>query len=422
MEPRGPVVLRAARLYDGTGGPPVDGAAILVEGNRIRMVGQRDEVDLPPGAEVIDLGDRSLAPGLIDAHTHFNGTSELRGVPADLEAEGYRALHASAEARRMLDAGITAARCCGSTVGPSLRRAIEEGHVAGPRLVAAGDFVCPTSGTWDYGVAQAWVSLPVDWKKVEGHLADGADAMRELVRRRIRTGSNLIKIGTSRGRWDTPLGAWGDDPWDEAQVMTAEELRAVVDEAHRYRVRVACHAIGDAAVAAALDAGVDTIEHGMAISDETRARLVDRGTFVITTFLCTANWQRHPDAFRFSERSRRGVQAHVDAQRAALEAGLRAGVRFALGSDLFGGKTHPLDAFADEFQLAVAYGMTPGEALHAGTSMSAQAIGLDDVVGTIEPGRLADVIAVDGDPGVDITALRRVDFVMQDGRTVLDRR
>lgn len=120
------LVLRAARLYDGSGGAPLEDAAILIEGNRIRQVGHRGEVVLPDGADIIDLGERSLAPGMIDAHTHLNGNSELRSVPSDLEAEGYRALHASAEARCMLEAGITAARCCGSTIGPSLRRAIDE--------------------------------------------------------------------------------------------------------------------------------------------------------------------------------------------------------------------------------------------------------------------------------------------------------
>jgi imidazolonepropionase-like amidohydrolase len=411
-------VLQAKLLYDGKGGGPKNEAAVLIDGNVIREIGNRDELVAPPEAVVTDLGDRTLMPGIIDAHTHFWGVRGDQLHTRPFEADGYRALWAASEAKRMLEAGITSARCCGSTVGPSVRRAINEGLIPGPRVIAAGDFVCPTTGTWD---PDARFSLPVDWAKAQGFIADGADAMRELVRRRIRSGSNVIKIGTSKGNWDDTFQAWGDDGYSQVLSMTDEELRAVVDEAHRNKLRVASHSIGDAPVRAALEAGVDTIEHGFAISDETRQMLVDKNAIVVTTFLIMALLLEHLDDWKYSAEDRKIVNGHIDAQRSDFEKGLKAGIRYALGSDLVGAPTHPLDAFWKEFKVAVEYGMHPHEAIRAGTAVSADAIGMADTIGTIEPGKLADLIGLDGDPGADIGAIGRVEFVMLDGNVVLDR-
>ena len=187
---------------------------------------------------------------------HFYGVPSTELYTAPFEQEAYRALRAAGEGRRMLEAGITAARCCGSSVGPALRRAIDDGHVPGPRLVAAGEFVCTTNGTFD---PNSHFSVPLEWAKGEGMLADGADGVRELVRKRVRSGSTLIKIGLSKGNDHdrTLFPVWGEDPYDVVLSMTPEEIEAVTHEAHVNKLKVSAHCIGDGPVNAALDFGVD---------------------------------------------------------------------------------------------------------------------------------------------------------------------
>jgi imidazolonepropionase-like amidohydrolase len=408
-------VLRAALLFDGTGRAPMHNASVLVEDNVIREVGPTGALVVPPNAEVIDLGPRSLLPGLVDAHLHFYGVPSTQLNIAPFEDPAYRSLRAAWEARQLLEAGFTSARCCGSSVGPALRRAIEDGYVPGPRLIAAGEFVCTTRGTFD---PNGNFSVPLDWAKAQGMLADGADGVRELVRRRVRDRSTLIKIGLSKGDWNHVFAAWGVDPYDQSLAMTPDEIKAVIDEAHLNKLRVSAHCIGDAAVRAGIEFGVDTIEHGFGISDETRRLLVDRGMVVITTFTVM---HINSQASGMGEVRRRIVQGHIDAQRKDFELGLKLGVKYALGTDLVGSPTHPNAAAAGEFELAVRYGMEPSKAIHAGTKGGADAIGLGASVGTIESGKLADLIAVPGDPVRDITRLKTVDFVMSDGQIVINR-
>lgn len=412
----GTSLITAATVVDGTGRPGPSATGILVEDGVIRQVGPREALIAPPSADVVDLGSWTLMPGLIDAHTHFSGVTSDKLYLRYFESDAYRALWAADEARRMLEAGITAARCCGSPITPSLRRAINDGLVAGPRLVAAGAFVCTTSGGWDPDQA---FSLPLDYAKANKVIADGVDGLVEMVRQRIRSGSNFIKIANSKGKWNDGFHVWGDDPYDQALGMRPEEVRAVIEEAHNNRMRVAVHSVGDEAIRTALQYGADTIEHGYGISDDTRRLLVDSQTTVVTTFLVLELMRLNVAPWGFSEAI---VDKHIDAQRADFEKGLAAGVRYALGSDLYGRPTHPLDAFARELELAVAYGMTPEQAVVGGTLRSAEALGMADSIGSIEPGKLADVIGVDGDPRDDITAVHRVGFVMQGGRVVVDRR
>jgi imidazolonepropionase-like amidohydrolase len=416
-EPRAKL-LTAGLLVDGTGAPALSRPGILIVDNRVSDVGPVDGFSALEGVEVIDLGDRTLMPGMIDAHTHFNGVPGDRLFLRYFEPDPYRVLVAAQEARWMLEAGITSARCCGSALTPSLRRAIDEGHTVGPRLVAAGQFVCTTAGGWDPDQA---FKLPVDWAKAHGVLADGVDALIEMVRLRIRTGSNLIKIATSKGDWDDIFPAWGDDPYNQVLAMRPEEIQAVISEAHANHLKVAAHAIGDGPVRAAVEHGADTVEHGFGINDETRRLLADRGTLVVTTLIIMNLIKKYSDAWGFSARQKISTQKHIDAQRRDFESGLRAGVRYALGSDLVGRPTHPLDSFPQEFELAVEYGMTPGQAIVAGTLTSAEALGMQDVVGSIEKGKLADIIAVEGNPLADISAVRRVSFVMQGGDVIVNR-
>jgi imidazolonepropionase-like amidohydrolase len=276
--------------------------------------------------------------------------------------------------------------------------------------------VCTTAGAWD---PDQEFELPLDWAKAQGVLTDGVEALVEAVRSRIRSGSNFIKIATSKGDWDNhTFGPWGDDPYKTVLSMRPEEIAAVISEAHTFGVRVAAHAIGDAPVRTAVEHGADTIEHAFGINDETRRLLADRGLIVVSTLLVQTLMQENPDLVRLSAENRRISKLHLDTQRADFEKGLEAGIRYALGSDLIGPPVHPQSAFPRELELAVSCGMTPLEAIRAGTLTSAEAMGMSDVIGSLEPGKLADIVGVDGDPSKDISRVRHVNFVMQDGAIV----
>jgi imidazolonepropionase-like amidohydrolase len=406
-------VLKAKRLLDGTGAPAREDVALLIADNVIREIGHRDEIKVPPGAEVLDLGDRTIMPGLVDAHMHFFGvpSDQLHQLPT--ESETYRVLRAAGEARKMLEAGITAARCLGSSVSPSLRRAIDEGHVPGPRVVAAGEFICSTDGTWDH------ISLPLEWVKAQGMIADGVEGVREVVRRRVRQGANVIKVGLSKGGVDDKYHPWGDDPFNEVASYSLEEIRALTGEAHLNKLKVSAHCIGDEAVRNALDGGVDVIEHGYGISEETRKRLVDRNALLVSTISQLHFHEEAADPYHYPDWLRKVFQRHIDAMRVDFEKSLELGVRYALGTDLVGYPTHPQDMAAKEFELAVEWGMDPMQAIVAGTQVSAEALSMDHLIGTIEVGKLADIIGFSGNPLKDISVLQDVEFVMQDGDVIV---
>jgi imidazolonepropionase-like amidohydrolase len=409
-------VFRAKRLIDGTGAPPVEDAAVVVTDGRVVQAGAAVEITVPPGAAVHDLGALTLMPGMVDAHVHFMGAPtdriwDLRYLP-----ESYRALRAAGEAERMLRAGVTTARCMGSSVGPVLSRAIREGHVKGPRIIAAGEFICPTGGTWDN------FSVPFEWISRANMLANGADECRAMVRRRVREGAGVIKVGVSQGEHDDMHRTWGDDPLHQVVSFTMEELTALAEEAHANHLRIAAHCIGDEAVTRALDVGVDTIEHGFGISEATRRRLVERGTFVVTTFSQVRGHLEMSENFLYSANRNQLMGKHADVQRRDFEKGMESGVRYVLGTDNVGAPTHPLELTYREFEIAVEWGMDPMQAIVAGTSLAADAIGISDQVGSVAPGMVADLIAVDGDPLSDISCLGRVQLVVQGGDVVMDAR
>lgn len=408
-------IVRCGQLIDGTGRDPQADAAILIEGNVIREVGHRDEVRGPEGALMIDLEGRTVMPGMVDAHMHFFGVPSDRIETMASESPAYRVLRAAGEARKMLEAGITATRCCGSSISPALRRAVAEGHVPGPRIVAAGEFVCSTDGTWD------WISLPLEWIKAQGMIADGADAMREIVRRRIREGANVVKVGLSKGAHDDGYHPWGDDPFTNVSTYSLPEILALTEEAHRNRLKVSAHCIGDEAVRNALDGGIDTIEHGYGITEETRKRLVAENALVVSTISQLHFHQKAAGPYHYPEWLQDVFKRHTEAMRADFERSLDAGVRYALGTDLIGYPTHPQDQGAMEFELAVEWGMSNMQAIVAGTQVSAEALGMEDVIGTIKVGKLADIIAVKADPLREIKTLQSVEFVMQDGHVVVNR-
>lgn len=388
-------------------------AALLIEGERIIAFGSQSDIPTPEGAEVVDLGDATLMPGLIDAHLHTFGVDSTRLNTLATEYESYRAVRALGELRELLYAGFTSARCLGSTIGPQVRRAIEEGLAEGPHLKVAGGFISSTSGTWDSS------GTPLAIARATGELADGVDGLVRVVRERLRQGSDFIKLGLSKGGVHDRYHAWGDDPLSQVATYSVEEVRAAVEEAHRNRLKVSAHAIGEEAVQLALDGGVDIIEHGYGISEETRRRIVEEGKIVVTTLSQLHFHRKAYDEFRYPDWERDVYERHWVYMQRDFRRGLEAGVRYALGTDLVGAPTHPLRAAAMEFSLAVELGMSQSEALRAGTIVAAEALGTETETGSIEVGKRADLVATPANPLVCIDTLLTPSFVVKAGRVII---
>ena len=265
----GRTIVRAERLYDGTGSLPVQEAAVAIEEDRIAAVGEAARIDAGPADRVIDLGDLTLLPGLIDAHVHLSGPAPTDLDPAHVTASpAYRALSSAAQARALLHAGFTAVREVGSETGVALARALDDGAVEGPRMLAAGRVIMRTGGPWP-GRPRA---RPVE----------GVDACRRAVHLAVREGSSLIKIGTSAYRDAATEHLFGEVP-----TFTVAEISAITEEAHTWGLRVAAHCAGTPAVRNAVEGGVDTVEHAFNIDADTIAAIVERGVWAVPTLRFT---------------------------------------------------------------------------------------------------------------------------------------
>lgn len=359
------LALANARLVDGTGGPARDGAAVLVEDGLIRAV---ENDPAPEGARILDLDGRTLLPGLVDAHVHLSSLDR----PAPAELKPYVLADA---ARRLLGGGITTVRDLGS-YGRSLfhlREAIGRGLCPGPRLVLCGQIVAATS--------PGGRAFPGMYRE-----ADGAEELRKATREQIRQGADIVKVMT------TGALTVADEDVHPAQV-TPEELAAVVDEAHRLGFMVASHAEGLDGIRLSVEAGVDTVEHGeMAFGDPAIIEaMAARGTTLVPT-LRVFEAVADPDG-GFPEWMRERARFLGEAARKTVEAARRAGVPLAMGAD-----AGPHGENARELVLLVEAGLSPAEAIVAGTSGAARACGLQDEIGTVEAGKAADLVVLDGDP------------------------
>lgn len=405
-----PLKVKARTILAGPDLKPVEDAAVLVESGRIVAIGRDNELPQPAGSALVDLGSATLMPGMIDAHMHTFGVDSMRLNTLATEREGYRVGRALSELREMLQAGFTSARCLGSTIGPEVRRVIDEGFAEGPALRAAGAFISSTSGTWDTK------AVPLAAARAGGELADGPHALRQAVRERVRDGADFIKLGLSKGGVHDRYHAWGDDPLAQVAAYSHEEVLAAVEEAHRNGLKVSAHAIGEAAVRLALDCGVDIIEHGYGITPETRARLVSESKIVVTTISQLHFHRAAYEPFHYPQWERDVYERHWQIMQRDFQLGLKEGVRFALGTDLIGAPTHPLKEAAMEFILATEWGMTRDQALVAGTMTAAEVLGVASQTGSIETGKLADLVAFPENPLNDISTVKHPVFVMKNGR------
>ena len=403
------IVIHAGTLLDRPGRPPRHQASIIVRGGRIEAV-QDGFVAPPAGARLIDLSDRFVLPGLIDSHVHL--TSDRAGVEGQLadvtDSVPLRSFEAAWNAGKTLQAGFTTVRNLGSEDGVTLglRDAINRGWAVGPRIVDAGTAISATAGHMD--PALGFRDELGEVMRHSGSTCDGADDCRRAVRRQIARGVDLIKIATTGGvnsRIGLGLGAQ----------MFEDEARAIVETAHLYGRKVAVHAHGADGINLALRVGADSIEHGTLLDDESIRLFRQTRAYYVPT-LSTVNGyierlRANPNAYQGEVREK--IEWRIGITGRGLERAFPAGVRIAFGTDA-GVSMHGRNA--DEFLLMVQHGMDPMSAIVAATVNAADLLGLASEIGTIEPGKSADVVAVRGDPLADVGVLRNMNFVMARGR------
>jgi imidazolonepropionase-like amidohydrolase len=398
-----PIVIKAARLIDGRGGAPLEPAMVRIAGEKIAEVGT--QLAIPKGAKIIDLGNATLLPGLIDLHTHLTDRYGTHWEEALVKTTpGHNALWGAHNARVTLLAGFTTCRDMGPTwpyVDVDLRQAIEEGAVPGPRLLVAGNYVSSTGGAGDARQFSIYVEVPI-----VQNLADGPEEVTKAVRTNFKHGADFIKILVTGA-----VLSKGIHPG--AQQYSDVEIQAAVIEATRWGRQVAAHAHGAEGIKAAIRAGVRTIDHGTFLDDEAVAMLkATRQTFYVPTLYTSEVIQTEGKQHGIPESEIERDRQLRDIEIAGFKRALAAGIPIGMGTD---SAVIPHGENAKELALRVKLGETPMSAIVSATSLNAEIIGWQDRVGSIEKGKYADLIAVPGDPLKDITLLQRVGFVMKGG-------
>jgi len=406
-------VLKGARLIDGTGARPVEGAMIVIRGNRIEAVSTKNQGEWPREAEIIDVSGMTVLPGLIDCHDHMaNHRYDLAHRWGIDEPESTRHLRTAAVLRQTLLAGYTMVRDAAG-LDSGFKRAIEEGLAEGPRLVLSISIISPIGGIGDaMSPSGDCCCVPRDPLLPSGVVETQGD-IRPVVRRMVRAGADVIKCATTGGASSRP----GHGPRDGA--FNLDETQALVEEAHALDRRVMCHALGGRGLGIAIEAGVDSIEHGCYLDEDPGHldRMAARGIFFVPTLLVYEYHRKSPQP-HVRQRADDLHEHHLLSIRRALAAG----VKVVAGTDA-GGHGHP--ANAGELECLVKAGMTPMQAIEAATLWAAECLGRNEELGSVEPGKLADLVVAAGDPLADIAILRdphRIALVVKDGAIVADRR
>lgn len=408
---QGVTMLKAARLFDGRSETLQTPGVVVVNGARIESVGP--QAAIPAGAKVIDLGDATLSPGFMDSHTHMrfersldardDRIRQLEDTPAE------RALIAATYARKTLMAGFTTVRDLGGAdfIDVGLRNAINKGYTEGPRMLVAVRSICTLGGHCDGTNGYRFGFLHPD--AMMPNVASGPDGMRNAVRWAVKFGADVIKVTASGGVLSL------NDDVDSPQ-LTQEELNALVDEAHSKRKKAAAHSHGAEAAKRAIRAGIDSIEHGSFLDDEALRMMVEKGTYLVPTLMAVESIREQlAKGGRMDPRTERKARLAMDALDVTVSKAIRMGVKIAFGTDS-GVSQHGRNA--EEFRLMAARGLKPVEGLKSATSVAAELLGVSDRLGTLQAGKVADIVAIPGNPLQDIRAAERVTLVMKEGRVV----
>ncbi|HEY2391751.1 MAG TPA: amidohydrolase family protein [Candidatus Angelobacter sp.] len=389
--------IRAGHLLDVKTGKMLDNVIVTIEGDKIASIGHGV---LLPGANVINLPNATLLPGLIDAHTHLTGDPNF-GYQELAISTPMEALIGAKNARITLEAGFTTVRNVGAGgyTDVALRDAINQGMVPGPHMIVSGPPLSITGGHCDQNL------LPYEYHAKADGTADGVEHVQAKVREIIKYGADVIKICATGG-----VLSKGDDP--RASQYTLEEMKAIVADAHRLGRKVAAHAHGTQGIIWATEAGVDSIEHGTYIDDAGIKVMKEHGTYLVPTQYL-GDWMRENAAkiglpAMYAEK----MKAVTSVSRQNLKHAFEAGVKVAFGTDA---AVYPHGLNAHEFAVYVQMGMTPIQAIQTATINAADLLGWTDRIGTLEPGKFADIIAVNGDPTKDVTLLQNPSFVMKGG-------
>jgi imidazolonepropionase-like amidohydrolase len=397
-------VLKAARLFDSVSGKLTEPGVVIVVGDKIQAVGSN--LSVPAGAKVIDLGDATLLPGFIDAHVHLSGESSPDWYKDWFEGmvrfPAEQALYGAHYAKATLEAGFTTVRDVGSSdyISLGLRNAIAAGVIPGPRMLVANYAIGATGGHADQD--------PVPLQRVaaagpDKGVCNGPDECRAAVRYQLKFGADVIKFMPSGGVLSL------SDPVDVPE-LSQEEMNAIVQEAHAWHRKVAAHCHGDRAAKMAIAAGVDSIEHGSFLEDDTLQEMKQKHVYLVPTLFAGEWVGQHADTYppAVAEKAR-AASAHMMLM---FQHAAKIGVLVALGTDA---GVEPHGQNAREFSLMAANGFTPAQSLMAGTAGGADLLGVADQTGTLQAGKFADVVAVPGNPLADISATRHPVFVMKQG-------
>jgi imidazolonepropionase-like amidohydrolase len=395
-------IIKAGTLIDGTSSQPRRNQTIVIRGNRIESVGG----EAPAGARVIDLSNMTVMPGLIDTHTHIflQGEDPAEGgydVQLLKHPLAYRAARAAVSARRALEQGFTTIRDVeteGAGYGDvGIKQAINEGRIPGPRMFVVTRAISTTGGYNLEGYAPE-IEVPKG-----AQIIDGPVEARKAAREQLDHGADWIKVYMTHRSWVDKQGNLVSQP-----TLTLEEIRAISDEAHAWKKKVACHAYGGDGLHRALDGGCDSIEHGLDLDDAAVAQMARQGTWLVPTIAVYYDHHSPPDT-PAGQRDRKRVAVHGP----SFQKAMKAGVKIAFGTDAGGFSWD--DPMAQEFGRMVEFGMTPIDAIRSATSRAAEMLGMSGELGVIAPGAYADIVAVSGDPLRDVNVLKDVRFVMKDG-------